>query len=249
MSISALILGGGTLSNGSTVFKGLLEINGKKLVEIAVDACLEALSINDICVVAPPEVLEVITDENRKTLIKATSSENLIDNVIAGGKILKNADYILIVAGDLPFITAKVIDGFISECFRYPSSGYYPILKKETLEEAFPGTERTYAKLKEGTFTGGNIFLIKTEVILSNEEFLRELLKARKSPFKLAGIVGLFFLLKTVLGIITIEEAEKRVSKIVNAPVKAVITEFPEIGIDIDKQKDIEYISTTNAGR
>ncbi len=242
MQISALILGGGTLSNGNVRPKALIEINGKKLIEIALDACLEAQSVNEICLIAPPEVLELIPDENRKTLAKAISSDNLIDNVIAGGKILKNADYVLIVAGDLPYITAKVIDGFISECLRYPSSGYYPILKKETLEEAFPGTIRTYAKLREGTFTGGNIFLIRKEVILSNEDFLRELLKARKSPFKLAGILGLFFLLKAVLGVITIEEAERRVSKIVNAPVKAVITKFPEIGIDIDKQEDIKYL-------
>lgn len=242
MSISALILGGGTLGNTIPTPKGLLQIDGKRLIEIAVEACINASLVNEVCVVAPREALDLIHEKPGKTLVKLESSKNLIDNVISGVKALESADFILIVAGDLPFINGKIIDGFIKECFQYPSSGYYPILEKGFLEKAYPGTERTYAKLKEGMFTGGNIFLVKAEVILSNEDFLRELLKARKSPFKLAGVVGFKLLLKALLGILTIEEAEKRISKIVNAPVKAIITHFPEIGIDIDKQEDIEYI-------
>ena len=62
---------------------------------------------------------------------------------------------------------------------------------------------------------------------------------ARKSPLKLATIVGLGTLFRLILGkvlpaTLPIPALEKAVGKVLQGPVKAIITPYAEIGTDID---------------
>jgi hypothetical protein len=55
----------------------------------------------------------------------------------------------------------------------------------------------------------------------------------------MARVIGLSCALKLLVGILTIEEAEKRVSKLIRARGKAIITREVEIGMDVDKKEDL----------
>jgi CTP:molybdopterin cytidylyltransferase MocA len=244
MHIGALILAGGSLRESPGVPKGLLSFGGKTLVRRALDACLESSSVEMVCVVAPENVLYTLPAETQKPLISILDSGDLVSNVIAGTEALgSDSDrWVLIVTGDLPFITRETIDTFIDECRRLEADGYYSILDKEQLERDYPGTKRTYGRVREGVFTGGNVFLIRSSLLLANKELMRRLYDARKSPVRLAGIVGIPLLIKYLLKSMTIADAERRVSRIVGAPVRAVRTTRSEIGIDVDKPEDIAYI-------
>lgn len=241
MQVSAIILGGGTIKENENFPKSLLEFEGRTLLSIAVDACVASKFVKDVCIVAPEKALGTISNSSLPSILKVESTPDLTENIFNSVKALNGEEYILIVSGDLPFITGGILDGFINECLPGDYGGYYPILEEKMLEEAYPGTKRTYAKLREGTFTGGNVFVVKKSVILANEAMIRKFFEARKNPLKLAMIAGLLFLLKAFFGMLSIEEAEERASRLVKAPLKAVRTKFPEIGIDIDKQADIEF--------
>lgn len=246
MQLGAIVLGAGKLNEGDTNPKSLLEFKGESLIEISLSTCQNSRYVEKVCALVPEE-LKAIAERFSKVKYVKHSNSDLIKGIY---KALDNLNYrfIVILPSDIPFISRNVLDGFIEECFKKEAKGYYPILEKEMLEKKFPGTQRTYAKLREGTFTGGNIFLIEAGVLKRNEEFLKNIYNARKNPYALAKILGVVFLIKGVLGFLTVEEAEKKVSKIVDAPIRAVNTRFVEMGIDIDKQADVDFVNSVIGG-
>ena len=115
----------------------------------------------------------------------------------------------------------------------------YPIIPKESSERVFPGGRRTYVRLVEGTFTGGNAVVLTRSFVGRSKELLARLYACRKSPFKLARLFGPGFILGLLLGRLSIEGLERRASAIVQAQVAAVVVEHPELGFDVDKMEDL----------
>ena len=93
------------------------------------------------------------------------------------------SESLLIMPTDIPFITTAAIDDFIAQSEIHQADFYYPITSKEVNEHKFPGVSRTYVKLREGTFTGGNLFIIRSRVINQVMHMAEELVKRRKAPW------------------------------------------------------------------
>lgn len=239
--ITAIVLAGGQLKH-QPIPKSLIRFKEKTLIEIVIDALNASEKVNEVVVIAPPEAVPFIKNSSSKLKQIINASEDLIERLYKAIEFAES-EFLLIVPVDIPLITKEIVDGFIEECLREESDAYYPIISKEILEKRFPGTIRTYAKLKEGVFTGGNMFLIRKSLFEINRPFVEEIFRARKSAYKMAMVAGPRILIKGILRLLTVEEAEKRVSKLFkNARMKAVFTQFPEIGIDVDKEEDIEYL-------
>ncbi|GAJ23732.1 unnamed protein product, partial [marine sediment metagenome] len=90
----------------------------------------------------------------------------------------------------------------------------YPVITKENIIKKYPETERTYIKMKEGVFCGGNIVFFKPDVFFQNKKLIKELFDNRKATWKYAKILGLKFILKFLFKALTLEEIEKRVTDI-----------------------------------
>ncbi|MFZ5592589.1 MAG: hypothetical protein ACOY81_12390, partial [Bacillota bacterium] len=67
----------------------------------------------------------------------------------------------------------------------------------------------------------------------------RQLVAARKSPLRLAGLVGWGFLLRFLLRRITLAEAERKVSQLLGVEGAVVLCSDPEVGVDVDKPSDL----------
>ena len=84
----------------------------------------------------------------------------------------------------------------------------------------------------------------KALININNEtgyELGTRLISVRKKPLQMAQILGLGFSVCLLLGKLSIDRIEKRFSKILNIKVKAVFSEYAEIGNDIDKPSDVIY--------
>lgn len=239
--ITAIVLGGGHLKDQSLP-KSFIEFEGSPLIYRIVEALENSLYVESIILIVPDEVKSFLNGRFSKIKAFVSSGKDLITKIYEALDYV-DTDYVLIMPVDVPLISKDVIDGFILECLEKKGDAFYPIISKQVLEERFPGVKRTYGKLKEGTFTGGNIFLIKKSLFYLNRDFIEDIYAARKNAFKMARVAGIGILLKGLLGILRIRDAEKKVSKLFNnAELKAVITKYPEIGMDIDKLEDLEML-------
>lgn len=238
---TAVILAGGSsqdplLQKANVSSKALLNFQGKALGSYVLEAIHNSKSIEHCIYMGETntELDKLITDQ-------LLPEKDYASNVLKGIRYAidtYNAQDIMIVSSDLPWLLAEEIDSFIE--LAPIGDLIYPVINKEDSEKAFPQLKRTYAKLKEGRFTGGNLVLVKAEVIEQLEPFIRRMYNARKSPLKLASILGIPFTLKFLLGQLALGDVEKHISKLLRLDVKAVPTEFASIAADIDKLEHLQ---------
>jgi GTP:adenosylcobinamide-phosphate guanylyltransferase len=215
--------------------EALIEINGKPMISFIIDTLQRIPDIHRILIVGPKLELGIIYPE----LEIIENHGSIIDNLSRGLEALRDEEFILILTSDIPMITEKAIIDFLERCQQSDGDFYYPVNSKEVSERAYPGVKRTYVRVKEGVFTGGNIFLVRTEAAILSLPKTKEFIAMRKKPLKLVAMLGITFVLRFITKTLTIRAAEERVSKILGLRGKAVISPYAEIGVDVDKPEDL----------
>lgn len=254
-SVDAVILGGGSLKDSGVesapepliiAGKALLKIGGREMIEYIIDALGGVKRIRRTIIIAPDSALNSSWAGRVGDVIPTVGSA--VENAVAAINFLKDSDlglskYILFMTCDIPLITTEAINDFLDRCLASNDDVYYPVIRKEVIEAKYPETKRTYASLRDGTITGGNFALMEPEIILANLELLEDAYAARKSIVKVFRLLGAKFIVKYLAHALTIEDIEQRVNKIVNAKAKAIVTPYPEVGINVDKPADVELVT------
>ncbi len=164
---------------------------------------------------------------------------DLLANVEAGLSALTAQGPVLVATADVPLLTPEAVFHLLSVA--PPAGLVYPIVPREAVEERFPGMKRTYARLREGTFTGGNLVLLDPALFRRALPVARKVVAWRKNPLRLALLFGPAFLLKLLLGVLSVAELEARAEGIFGVPMRAVVVPYPEIGVDVDKPEDVAF--------
>lgn len=244
--IDALVLAGGSAKGLAPVStKGLIDINGKPMVEYVVDALCRCGDIDRVCVVLPVE-----HDFKRfKEKVDVVVASGTFPEVIkAGIDFLGTKNQFLLVTSDIPLITHDAISDFLERCSAQKAEICYPIVRYGEAEKRFPGVKRTYVRLKDGRFTGGNIALVTPEAINKITDLLDLIYKIRKEPLKIAKVLGFSFLLRLIFGLLSISQLEIRVGQLTKSICAGIITPFIEVGIDVDKESDLQLVVSALAG-
>ena len=222
----------------SVAYRAELPIAGKMMAQHVIDALKASSCVGNIHVVGD------IKCDGADGFIPPAGT--LIENLIAGMKACGSDGCGLIVTSDIPLVTPEAIDDFIERCGDLSADFYYSIIPKEACEKRFPGVRRTYVRLAEGTFTGGNIMVMSSRLVTENANLIREVVAARKSPMKLSRLIGLGTLLRMVIAqtvwakAVNIATLEKTAGRILKADIKAVKTPYAEIGADVDDAEQFE---------
>lgn len=239
--LNAVILSGDKNSAfGDGFSKALVTIRDKIMIEYVVGALKGCSSIGKIAVVGPAEKLRPHLGGRVDFLIEGKGG--LLENALKGMDVFRDSERVLLLTCDIPFLTPEALEHFISECRKTNADLCYPIVTREANETKFPGAKRTYAHLKEGTFTGGNLFYINPAVVERSLGIARQMIEYRKKPWKMCRVLGWDFVIRLLMGNLTIPGVEERVSKLLNLKVAAINSPYPEIGNDVDKESDLEMV-------
>ncbi len=220
--------------------KALIMIDGRPMIDYIVDALNNSKNIDRILVVGPKNELHPYIGKKVEEILNPGNS--ILENMEIGLNYFNFADNLLLLSSDIPLITPEAINEFLSICTKRKACIGYPIITKENIIKKYPETERTYVKMKEGIFCGGNITFFKPDVFFQNKKLIKELFENRKATWKYAKILGLKFILKFLFKALTLEEIEKRVTGILGYNSIAVMVSYPEIMIDLDKPSDLKLI-------
>lgn len=164
----------------------------------------------------------------------------LLENVRLGLEQSQN-DSVLFATVDLPFLTAESVRFFLQESLASNAALTYAVVPADLCRERFPQLERTTVRLREGELTGGNLFWAHRPLALRELHRLEALYRARKQPVRLALHIGVGLLVRFLLAqiisprLLSVQQIERRVERILHAPVKAILTPYPEVGTDIDR--------------
>lgn len=238
--LNAVVLAGSS-DNEKLPNKPLLKIKDKPMVLYVTDALKATKRIDNILIVGDEIKLREYYKEDKNVSI-INESESFFHNLIMGVNAYKEEKRILVVTSDIPMITSEAINDFIDKASSIGGDFCYPIVDKEANNRKYPEAKRTYARLKEGSFTGGNIIYINPKIIDGFMDKAQEVIGNRKKVLKLAKMLGWKFTIRFLLGNLTIPKIEKRVSEMLGIDARAVISEYPEIGNDVDKPSDVEMV-------
>jgi hypothetical protein len=70
---------------------------------------------------------------------------------------LDDNNNVVICTCDIPMVSNKAIEDFVNQCCEKRADIGYPIIEKSLNDIKYPGARRTYVKMRDGTYTGGNI--------------------------------------------------------------------------------------------
>jgi GTP:adenosylcobinamide-phosphate guanylyltransferase len=220
--------------------KALIMLNNRPMIDYIVDVLNNSENIDRILVVGPKNELYPYIGKKVDEILNPGNS--ILRNMEIGLNFFNSADNLLLLTSDIPLITPEAIDEFLEICTKRKACIGYPIITKENIVKKYPETERTYVKMKEGIFCGGNIVFFKPEVFFQKKKLIKELFDNRKATWKYVKILGLKFIIKFLFKTLTLEEVEKRVTDIFGYNSIAAMISYPEIMIDLDKPSDLKLI-------
>ncbi len=202
--------------------KGLVPVAGKPMVEWVVDALRAAELVEQIAVVVPTaENLGAWVNKADKIVV---SDGRFVDNGIAGVNSFRNDRSVLVTTGDLPALTPEAVDDFISQSLGRNSDFSYPLVRKEDMLAQFPGSERTFVKIAGGRVTGGNMMVLSPQLVEQAGEIGQRFFDTRKSPLKMARVVGLRFMYKMAVGTLDPADVEAKLGELLGGTCAAIYT-------------------------
>ena len=163
---------------------------------------------------------------------------------------------VLVATSDTPFLTPESVDDFIRQSSRPTPTSATPSSPSTLCRARFPQMKRTTLRLREGTFTGGNMMLLNPRFIFAHEQtILRGLRRPQERPADRAD---------ARLGSARRASCSPRrsprpsdacsmeagVSRLLGAGcrARAIVTPYPEVGTDVDKPDDVAIAQQMLAG-
>jgi len=250
VDVVVLAGGDGAVLDPDIKFKGLLPVAGKPMVESVIDAIRVCETIAEVAVVVPTaEDLGPWVDKVDKLVV---SNGPFFENIEAGVGAFRAKRPVLITTGDLPALDPRDVEEFLGKSIAEEANFSYPLISKEVLLDQFPGSKRTYIRLAQGEFTGGNMMMVNPCLVERNREIGQRLFDTRKSPLRMAQVIGFRFVLKLVLGRLEVADVEAKMGELLGGKGVAIYMEGASIGADVDKPIDIivvEKVIYSKAGR
>ncbi len=255
--MDAVVTAGGVPQPGEPLYpytqgkpKALLDICGKPMIQWVLDALSGAKQVENVVIIGLPKTNGVSCT---KPIWFLPNQVGMIENLICGiNQVLvvnPTASRALLVSSDIPAITPEIVDWEIDTTLPKDVDLCYNVAKRETVEKRYPGSRRTYTKLKDMDLCGGDLNVVHTSLASRNLDIWHKLVETRKNPIKQAAILGLDTLLLVLLRAITLEEAVQKVTSRLNMTGTAIVSPYAELVMDVDKPHQLELMRADLAKR
>jgi 2-phospho-L-lactate guanylyltransferase (CobY/MobA/RfbA family) len=222
-----------------SISRGMVDVAGKTMIQRVVDALRGSQSIGRIAAVGHVQAdgIDIVIEPG----------QDLVTNMKAGADALQTQANVLIVCSDIPLLTSEAVDDFLARAGKLGVDLAIPIITKTSCDGKYPGMARTYLATADGTFTAGNIMLMSPGFLGNNWNAVAEAYAARKQVGKLARMIGMgvlarVLLAKLVPSVLKVSMLEGAVERMLGAKVAAIVSDYPEIGEDVDKPSDLEAV-------
>lgn len=223
--------------------KALIPIRGKPMIQWVLDALGKSKHVENVIVIGLTEKAGLAC---KKPLHYLPNHGRMLANIVAGiNKSLElnpKQEYALIVSSDIPAITAKQVDWLAGQVLAEPADIYYGFVRREAMEERFPGSKRTYLKLKDAEVCGADMNAVHVSMAREHLETWEALIGHRKNPLRQALVMGLDTLFAILFRQMTIEGLVARASERIGIRGKAIAWESAEPGMDVDKPHQLEIL-------
>jgi GTP:adenosylcobinamide-phosphate guanylyltransferase len=230
--------------------KALLEIAGKPMIQWVLDALSEAKTTQNLVVVGLEEGEQIGAS---KPLKFVPDQGSMLNNIRVGVQrvvaLNPQAEFILVLTADIPAITGEMVDWAVNKSLETEEDIYYSVIPREVMEARFPGSNRSYIRLRDMEVCGGDMNVIRAAVATDRDEIWDKLIAARKNVFKQAALVGYDTLVLLLLRRLTLEKIVSTAANRLGVQGRAVVSPYAEVGMDVDKPYQLNILRSELEGR
>jgi GTP:adenosylcobinamide-phosphate guanylyltransferase len=248
--MDAIVTAGGIPQPGEPLYeytlgasKAMLDVAGKPMIQWVIDALEGAQTIDGIVIIGLPPESEI---KSTKVTARIPNQGGMVDNIRSGvNTVLEqkpDSNRVLIVSSDIPTITAEMVDWVVNKALETDLEAYYNVIERGVMEKRFPGSKRSYTRLRDVEVCGGDMNLIKTSLVTHNPELWNKLVAARKNVFKQAALIGYDTLFLLIFRLVDLDGAVKKATKRLKLTGKAILCPYAEVGMDVDKPFQLELV-------
>ncbi len=149
---------------------------------------------------------------------------------------------LLVTTADHALLTVEMVDYFLQEASRAQVDVAVALVPYSLVTALYPQSKRTVIKFREGGYCGCNLFFLATSKSARLVEFWTQVERERKQPLRLIRRLGLFTLIRYVLGALSLTDALAELSRRIGVSIKEIILPFPEAAIDVDTPQDLALV-------
>jgi GTP:adenosylcobinamide-phosphate guanylyltransferase len=248
--MDAVITAGGIPSEKDPLYpytqgkpKALVDIAGKPMIQWVLDALGGSKDVEHVVLIGLDKSSGVTCNKPMEYL---ENQGHMLSNLIAGIHRIRamnpKSEYVLTVSSDIPALTSEMVDWCVETAMETRDELYYGIIPQAVMDRRYPGSKRTFTKLKGESFCGADIHVVHVKLADEHIDTWKRLIDNRKNPFKQAAVFGYMTLFLLITRMIDADGAVKRLSERLKIKGRAIRWRYAEAGMDVDKPHQLEMM-------
>lgn len=230
--------------------KAYVRIGQPLMLERVLVALRGAASIGRIRCVTPPDAFSGAFGVAGSALCDDVVAPglDLIDSLLRGFTGLRDDEMVVVAATDIPLVTAAALDAFVRRAVAQECDVGYGFVRREAHMRSYPQVRHTWVRLREGTFCGAGVSVIRAGAAPRIASLLRDFAAARKSPLRLASLFSPFLAVRVMLGLVSVSELERRADALTGLRCRGIACDEPELAVNVDRVEDLRTIRSIVGG-
>ncbi len=148
---------------------------------------------------------------------------------------------ILLTTADHALLETEIVDYFCERAARSGCDVVAAVAQARMVQAAYPDMRRTVITLRDGGYSGCNLFAFLTPQARQAARFWRRVEAHRKQPLRLIGHLGWGLALRYALGTLGLDAALAQLSRRMGVRVGTVVLPYPRAAIDVDRVSDWRF--------
>ena len=250
MALNAIVTAGGELppelrEHSDSRVKALLRLCDRTLLHYSLDALVASGLFARIVVVGNDEVRHATPPEFEHV----EARDSLVGNIQAGFEHLggPRSDYLL-CSPDLPFVSPEAVRDFATTAAESSDLAFAYVTREDFLQR-FPGSPNRFEKIDGREMTLGSCVYMTGSMLGTNIPLAHDFYRMRRSPFKLAMLLGLPVTFGYITGKLKLKALEERFERLSGGRVRGLQVKHAGIAYDIDTLENYRHAITLLAGQ
>lgn len=216
--------------------KALVDVGGRAMLARVVEA-LRAGGASRIAVAASPGPVETLALTLGCEIVPALGGPS--DSAAAGFTQLGAP--MLLTTADHALLQPEWVRDFVESA---SAAGDVAVMlaRREAIEQAAPGSRRTYLRFSDGDWSGCNLFYFATPQAGEAFALWRTVEADRKRPWRIVRRLGPALLLRYVLGRLSLSDAMAHLGALAGVKVGIVAARNGLAAVDVDKPEDLAQV-------
>ena len=226
--------------------KALLEIDGRPMV-LRVLQALKASEEVGQCVLSGPSWHVVEQTAELHSMIQSGDVQWLESqptpsaSAYGAMKTIDSRCPVLLTTADHPLLSAEITDYFCRHARRSGLDLAVGLAGHKQIQQAFPDIRKTVLRFKDGAYCGCNLFAFLSPRAREVADHWRRVEKQRKTPWRVAGILGWPAVVRYLWGGLSLTDGLQRLSTRFHLRIGAVHLPFADAAVDVDNVRDYAF--------